>query len=491
MNVVEDVGPLSRRGTQLDWDVVRLLLVEDDRDVRKGIRRMLARAPDVEVHEAPTARAALEMVQGESFDLLLVDIRLSDKPDDRSGLELLHELRRMGRMPPSVIVTSSSAIADIREAMRLGARDYVLKDELCEEMFLPIVDSFRERLALSGEVQRLRQRVDESWGPAALLGSSAAMDRVRRTIQRVADADAPVLIRGETGTGKEMVAHAIHQASHRRNEPFVAVNCAAIPATLLESTLFGHDRGAFTGADRRRRGRLEVAGQGTVLLDEIADMPLELQSKLLRVLEEQRFLPIGAEREVPLRARIVAATNADLDAHMAKGAFRRDLFYRLNVVSVDLPPLRDRGDDVVELLAAFTESLPRRLEWAPEAVHALEKRRWDGNVRELRNVVERLSLLAEDDTIDARALGDLVPERAGNGGAARTSLDPLVDSLLATPDDGTPKVEALERALYSRALERTDGNKTAAARLLGLHRKSFERRVARLASPDDDGEDDD
>ena len=240
-------------------------------------------------------------------------------------------------------------------------------------------------------------------------------------IRRVADANATVLIRGETGTGKELVARALHEVSGRRNEPFVAVNCSALPGTLIESLIFGHERGAFTGAERRTRGQLELAGGGTMLLDEIAEMPIELQAKLLRVLEDRRFRPLGAEEERPLQARILASTHVDLQRRIAEGRFREDLYYRLNVVTLHVPPLAERGEDIPELVASFSADLPRKLRFTESAMTWLERRPWPGNVRELRNVVERVSLLSETDTIDVPTLEELAnPPGAGN---ARLEID--------------------------------------------------------------------
>jgi len=465
---------------------VKILIVDDQPGIRATIRRILRRIPDAEILEAADLESALRQAL-EGVDLMLVDIRLSDDPRDRGGMELIRELRRQGRNIPTVMVTGSSSTDDLRDAMRLGAHDYILKDELCEELVLPVVRSFRERFALTGEVQQLRGRVDADWGVAALIGASPAMTRVRKEASLVAASDAHVLILGETGSGKEMVARAIHQASPRRNEPFVAVNCTAIPATLLESLLFGHERGAFTGADRRRRGRMAAAEGGTLLLDEIGDLPLEVQAKLLRVLEEQRFLPVGAEEEMPLRARVIAATNADLAARIREGTFRSDLFYRLDVVAIRVPSLAERGvEDFEELLLHFASHLPRPLRFTKRAVDALAQRAWPGNVRELKNVVRRLSIMSEHEQID---LADLAPS-AFPLPLASAAIDTLVDQVLASADDGGSRYRAVERAMLRRALDLSNGNKSAAARLLGLERKALTRRWARLDAADG-GEDDD
>lgn len=469
---------------------VKILIVDDHREVRASLRRLLRRVPGLEFAEADSVKSAMAAVE-DAVDLILLDIRLSDDPRDRSGLDVLRELRKLGRNVPAVIVSASSAMDDIREAMRLGARDYVLKDELCEELIAPIVEGFRERQSLSGEVQRLRARVDSDWGLDAIIGSSGTMQRVRSSVTKVAEADAPVLILGETGTGKEMVARAIHQLSPRREKPFVAVNCSAIPATLLESLLFGHERGAFTGADKRRSGRMAAAEDGTLLLDEVADLPLEVQGKLLRVLEEKRFLPVGADEEIPLHARILAATNADLHKRVQNGQFRSDLFFRLDVVTIQLPSLSERGGDLVELLMAFTEGLPRQLKFTDRAIEWLSKRPWPGNVRELRNVVRRLSIMSPTDKIDLPTLVELVPTASGMP-ETRSPVDALVDSVLAMPDSGASKYRETERALLRRALDIENGNKAGAARLLGVPRKVLLRRWARLIeNADDDAEDSD
>jgi DNA-binding NtrC family response regulator len=341
-------------------------------------------------------------------------------------------------------------------------------------MLLPIVEGQRERLQLKGEVIRLRERVDKTWGARAIIGSSPGMERVRRLVERVAESSSTVLIRGETGTGKEMVARALHEMSSRRSEPFIAVNCSALPGTLIESLIFGHERGAFTGAERRQRGQLELAGGGTILLDEIAEMPTELQAKLLRVLEDRRFRPLGAEQEIPLRARVLAATHVDLDQRKEMGSFRQDLFYRLNVVTVFLPSLAERGDDLIELLQAFCAELPRKLHFTDEAIAWLMRRQWPGNVRELRNVVERLALLADSDLIDVPVLEELAAERPVPDAAAE--IDRMARAILALPERLGSKLRVIERAVLHHAIESCGGNKAAAARLIGVDRKVLERR---------------
>ncbi len=461
---------------------MRFLLLDDQRSARVVLKRLLEDRPDVEVIEAANADAARLCVETQEIDAMLLDIRLSDSPADRGGLDFLRWVRGTGRTMPAVMVTGATELAEIREAMRQGAQDYVLKDELCAEMILPIVDGIRERFALRDEVQRLREQVERRQGLPAIVGASPAMERVRKLVRRVADADAPILVRGATGSGKELVARAIHYAGRRASEPLLAVNCSALPGTLIESLVFGHQRGAFTGADRRVRGQLELAGAGTLLLDEIAEMPIELQAKLLRVLEERKFRPLGAEEEITLDARIIAATHVDLEQRITDGTFREDLYFRLNVVTIDVPPLSERDEDIPHLVQAFASEQARPLRFTNEAVVWLRGRHWAGNVRELRNAIERLSLLAESDVIDVPTLEELVGSDAV---LVERELKRLARTLLTLTTREPSKLEAIQRAAVEQALTTAGGNKSAAARLLGIHRKMLERMVKADAAASD------
>lgn len=466
---------------------MRILILDDQRSARRVLKHILSSMPKVEVVEASTVEEARDKFESTLPDALLLDIRLSDDPTDRGGLEFLKWVRDSGKATPAVMITASTELAEVREAMRRGATDYVLKDELCPEMLLPIIEGIREKLQLKGEIKRLREHIDKDYGVNALLGSSASMERVRRLVTRLADADAPVLIRGETGSGKEMVARAIHHSGKRSSEPFVAVNCSALPGNLIESLVFGHQRGAFTGAVQRMKGQLELAANGTLLLDEIAEMPIELQAKLLRVLEERKFRPLGSEEELPLRARVLAATHVDLERRISEGTFREDLFYRLNVVAIEVPSLAQREDDVLELLHAFASNLPRRLRFSDEAVEWIRRRRWPGNVRELRNAVERLGLLAESDFIEVSALEELIGD---NASYATREVDKMAKLILALPSKFGSKLDLIERAVLHHAIEMCSGNKSAAARLIGVHRKSLDRRLDRLSEPEIEEPDD-
>jgi DNA-binding NtrC family response regulator len=454
---------------------VKVLLVDDDPNVRRAVRRLLG-AIDLEITEASSVKNALSILETSTPDLMLLDLFMGEQ----TGLDLLRDLKGQGRLIPTVMVTSSREVDDLREAMRLGASDYVFKDELSSELLLPIVEGYRERLRLGREVVRLRTQIDRSFGVRALVGRSAAMERVRKLVGRLADAETPVLVRGETGTGKELVSRALHQQSKRRDEPFVALNCSTMPSQLIESLLFGHERGAFTGADRRVRGHFELAGEGTLLLDEIAELPFELQAKLLRVVEERKFRPLGSDREVPLKARLVAATHVDIEARITEKQFREDLYYRLNVVTIDIPRLADRLEDLPELIGTFVERAPRPLRFTDGAMRWLSKREWSGNIRELRNVVERLALLADEDLIDEATLEDLVPNRRNQ--SVGDGLSRFAAEILALPSEQRSKLDLAEAALVRSALEKSGGNVSAAARLLGVPRGALRRRIEPTSS---------
>ena len=364
----------------------------------------------------------------------------------------------------------------MREAMRSGAQDYVLKDELCPEMLLPVVEGFRGRQA-SRARSCVRSRA-HSRGLGALVGSSRAIDECDASF-----GESPTRTRPCSSAARPARARSSSRARSTRRaagatSPFVAVNCSALPGTLIESLIFGHERGAFTGAERRTRGQLELAGTGTILLDEIAEMPIELQAKLLRVLEDRRFRPLGAEQERPLHARVLASTHVDLERRIGEGRFRDDLYYRLNVVSIHVPALAEREEDIPELVSSFAAELPRRLCFSDGALTWLKHRPWPGNVRELRNVIERIALLAESEIVDVAMLDELACARhSGHSGA---ELDRMARTLLALPPRLGSKLDVIEHAVIKHAIESCGGNKSAAARLVGLDRKALDRRWERL-----------
>jgi two-component system NtrC family response regulator len=441
-------------------EAARVLLVEDESAQRRLIAEILGRE-GYSVQEAGTVEEALAALDAEVPDLVLCDWRI---PGGDGG-ELLDEVRRRVLGCAFVVMTAYGSIAHAVEAIRRGADDYLGKPFEREALVLAVRRVLRTR-SLERENRALRDAIRRSDGFGELLGRSEPMQRLYRTIEKVGATDATVLVVGESGTGKELVARTLHRASRRSGRPFVAVNCAAIPETLIESELFGHEKGSFTGAHRRREGRFEEADGGTLFLDEIASMPLPLQATLLRVLQERCFTRVGGSGVVANDVRVIAASNRDLPALLARGEFREDLYYRLNVVPIELPPLRDRLEDVPLLAAAFLEQASARhgievRPLPPAVLRALMEHGWPGNVRELANAVERLVLLAEDGRV---ALDDLPPEvrRAGSGEASQFRL----------PAEGVAW-EILEADLLRQALERSRGNRAAAARLLGLGYKAF------------------
>jgi two-component system NtrC family response regulator len=437
----------------------RLLLVEDDVDQRRLVAGLL-RAEGYVVAETGDTPAALAELVRAPVDLVLSDWRLGSG----DGMELLAQVRAGHPGTGFVMATAYGSIAHAVEAVRAGADDYLPKPFERGSLLLAVQRTLRAR-ELERENRRLAEEVAERDRLVDLVGRSAAMQAVFRRVEKLAGTEATVLLTGESGTGKELAARALHRLSRRARGPFVALNCAAIPETLAEAEFFGAERGAYTGADRTRIGKLEAAHEGTLFLDEIGELPLPLQPKLLRALQERRFTRVGATVELPSDARVIAATNRDLGAEVAAGRFREDLYYRLNVVAVEMPPLRARREDVTLLLEHLRERFDRRhgsrtAPFPPAVLRALVEHTWPGNVRELANVVERLVLLAED----GRArVEDLPPEVTGRGrGGHRFTLPP-----------GGLSFEQLERDLLAQALELAAGNRARAARLLDLPYKAF------------------
>ncbi|XXF79273.1 sigma-54 dependent transcriptional regulator [Myxococcaceae bacterium GXIMD 01537] len=441
----------------------RILLVDDDPGVLKALRGLLSDEGFTPVEARSTAEAQrLLDASEEAPALLLLDLRMPGE----TGLAWLARLPRP--LPAPVVVLSGEASpAEAVEALKLGATDFVEKPPSAERL----LTALRNALALS-ELREERQRlVEELSRPGHLVGESPAMDALRRLIARVASSDTPILVTGETGTGKERVARALHLASGRKGR-LVAVNCAAIPATLLESELFGHERGAFSGASARRPGRIEQAHGGTLLLDELGDMPLELQAKLLRVLETKEVERLGGTAPTPVDVRFVAATHQDLARAVSEGRFRQDLFFRLDVVRLRVPPLRERPEDLLPLARAFAAEFAGPhvpLTLAPGAEAALRAYRWPGNVRELRNTLERLNLLRGDGPLT------LSPESVGGPSAP----GPARPRPALGERSYREHVEDFERQLVRAALEE-GGSIAGAARLLQVDRGNLYRRIKAL-----------
>ncbi|HMY57009.1 MAG TPA: sigma-54 dependent transcriptional regulator [Pseudomonadota bacterium] len=457
--------------------LARILILDDQRAARRVLRQMLEGLDEAEFAEAGTVEQALSLCREQRFDAYLVDIHLSENRLERGGIEFIKQVRNI-QAAPSVVVTASVEMQDLREAMKAGAVDYVLKDQLSPELILPILREIFEKRDLRERVQQLGQRLDQSFGLGAIVGTSAKIEHVRALVRRLADADATVLLRGESGTGKELVAQALHQCGKRASYPLVTVNCAAIAPALIESELFGHERGAFTTALSRRIGVLEEAGAGTVFLDEIAELTPDLQAKLLRVLEARRFTRVGGNEAISFRARVIAATHQDLEQRIREGKLRADLYYRLNVVTIDVPSLADRREDISVLCNHFVSQFGRPLRFTKEALSSLEQRPWPGNVRELRNAVERLALLCESDVVTETALLKVVPLRSSLP-VDSDEVERLARQFLARDMAGENKLDFMERTMVRIAMEVAGHNQSRAARILGLERKALERRFKR------------
>jgi len=435
--------------------MARLLLIDDDVSLREVMTVILQEAGH-EVITAGGGQEGLELVASKAPDLVLTDMRMP-------GLDGMGVLRGLsgpgGPVVPVVVLTAYGTVEQAVAAMREGAYSYLLKPFERDELLLVIAQALRER-ELREENRRLHAALAERpAGTMPFLYASAAMEELAQRVRQVAPSDASVLIVGESGSGKELVAQAIHDHSPRRGKPLVAVDCASLPENLVEAELFGHERGAFTGADRSRRGRFRAATGGTLLLDEIGELSPAVQPRLLRVLETRRVTPVGAEKSIAVDIRVIGATNRELAAEVAAGRFREDLYYRLAVVTLHVPPLRERPEDVPLLWAHFTRlHAGTELPSAPALLRALAARSWPGNVRELKNLNQRLVLLRRGDELDVSDL----ETAAGREGPSGDWPGPLPAGGISLPE--------LEKELVRQALRRSDGNKTRAAGLLGIPR---------------------
>lgn len=430
---------------------IRLLLVEDDATLRRVLARELATA-GFAVEALPAAEGAAEALRREQPPVALIDLRLPGK----SGLELLRELRELDPNLQAVMLTGHGGVPEAVEAMRLGAYDFLTKPTRLE-VLEQVLRRAAEKAALLGENQRLRRVAAGRDDPFEILGDSPPVAALRELVARLAPADAAVLIQGENGCGKELVARNLHRLSPRAEQPFVVLNCGALPGQLVESELFGHERGAFTGADRRRLGLFEAADRGTLLLDEIAELPLPVQPALLRVLQFGEVRPVGQTRSRTVDVWVLAATHRDLGEEVRAGRFREDLFYRLAALVVRVPPLRERGEDVAQLARAFLARAAaragRRLVLSAAAERRLVAHPWPGNVRELENAMLRLSLLAAGEEVGTDEL-----ERV----ALASGLPP------ASVELPSLRLDELEHQAVATALARCGGDKRAAAAALGI-----------------------
>jgi two-component system, NtrC family, response regulator AtoC len=456
----------------------RVLVVDDDRRMRRTLQILIERMGHESV-AAPDAREARDQLGAARFDLVLTDLKLPET----SGIGLLEEIRTDHPKLPVILITAYGTIQTAIEAMRKGASDYVLKPFDNDNLEL-VIRKTLELERFRSENVFLREQVGESWVAEDVFLELPGMRGVAELIGKVAASNSPVLITGETGTGKELAARCVHGLSPRHEELFVPLNCAALPGELLEAELFGHARGAFTGADRDRQGKFEVAHGGTLFLDEIGDMPLSLQAKLLRVLEDAAVEPLGTNKRVHVDVRVISATNHDLEAAIAEKRFRSDLLYRLNTFEVHLAPLRERTDDVDVLAPLFLDHFAREIGKRPmrlsdDALALLRAHDWPGNVRELRNLMERAAVLSAEGVVTERFFRSMIqpprPPKAA-AGEGRGTRDEGRGDEAGEPEGDLPlgeAVEHFERRAILRALDETHDNKAEAARRLGISERNL------------------
>jgi len=446
--------------------MVATVLIVDDEDATRDLCREVVEEAGLRTRTASTTEKALEMLEQMPVDIVITDLRVPQL----GGLELLKRVRETYPQTAVMVLTQYGTIESAVEATRMGAADYVTKPFHVPELRAKL-DKVVRSLEMDQENRVLREQLRTRPGFGGLIGVSQKMQRVYRMIEKVSQHSYPVLILGESGTGKELVAKSIHYMGSRRNKPFVPVDCSALVPTLIESELFGYVKGAFTGAAHSKVGLMEAAGDGTLFLDEIGDLPIDLQAKLLRALQEREIRPVGSTERVPISTRVIAATHRDLEAAVRQGSFRQDLFFRLNVVQVKLPPLRERKSDIPLLVNAFLEKFsdengPVRT-ISEEAMARLMAYDWPGNVRELENAVERAIALGSGPILH---VGDL-PSNLQYGTGERL---PQNDEILP--------LEELERRAILRALRESGGDKLAAARLLGIGKTTLYRKLKQYAS---------
>jgi DNA-binding NtrC family response regulator len=477
----------------------RLLIVDDERGIVIALKGLFSKE-GYEVEPAESGEEALEKVKAAPFHVIITDLSMKGM----SGLDLLREVRHIDAECAVLMITAYGSQRIAVEAMKAGAEDYLPKPFDNDELRIKVRKVMEKQLLKRAHQQLSEQAAREAGRFADMVGGSLAMVRVYETIEKVAQTDATVLVRGESGTGKELVAKAIHFRSPRANGPFVAVNCAAFSRELVESELFGHEKGSFTGAIARREGKFETAEGGTLFLDEIGDMNLETQAKLLRVIQEKRFERIGGNQSLSANVRIIAATNQDLEAMVTEGRFREDLYYRIKVVEIRVPPLRERREDIPRLVQHFlkeacerfgTAQKPINKQLTPEAMRACVENPWRGNVRSLRSAIEQAVILSSGDEITpAELLGGAIPEAAmkTDSGAVASSMTDSHNNSHQLGENGNGGnglrfreakekfVTEWERDYFVRALRSTNGNISRAAEKVGMYRQSFQQKMREL-----------
>jgi two-component system nitrogen regulation response regulator NtrX len=456
-----------------------VLIVDDEPNIRRMVGALLA-SEGYEVRDAAEGAEGLARIAESCPDVVLLDLMI---PGELDGLATLARLRESVPDVPVIMMSGKAGLSDAVKATKLGAFNFLEKPLSPEGVLLALASALELR-----RVRREARALREDLGLAGeMIGASPAMGRVREMIGRVAPTDARVMVTGESGTGKELVASAIHFGSPRRDRPFVRVNCAAIPRDLVESEMFGHEKGAFTGATDRRIGRFELAHTGTLFLDEVGDLGAEAQAKLLRAIEAREIERVGGSKPIRVDVRIVSATNRDLTRAVADGSFRDDLLFRLNVIPIPIPPLRERPDDIPSLVAHFSALHRARTgrrppQWSTGALSLLAQYRWPGNVRELANIVERLAILHAGADVDESDVRAVLPMGGGGGSAARRAEAPLPDPSLLD-ESLTDTLDGHERTLIVRALSAAGGNVAEASRRLKTDRANLYRRMRRLGIP--------
>ncbi|MGB7575430.1 MAG: sigma-54 dependent transcriptional regulator [Thermodesulfobacteriota bacterium] len=463
-----------------------ILIVDDDKSIRYSLKRMME--GKYSILTAQNGEEALERVKESFPDLILMDIKMPG----RSGIDVLREIKLIDPKSPVIIMTAYGTTETAIEAMKYGAFDYILKPFPIPQMKGLVEKALSLRTMMKQEVIYAPPEGEETDEGERIIGSSPKMQEIYKIVGQIAPSDVTVLLRGESGTGKELFARAIYQHSSRSNLPFLPVNCAAIPDTLLESELFGHEKGSFTGATSRRIGKLEQCQGGTIFLDEIGDMSLSTQAKLLRVLQEKNFERLGGTETIKVDIRLIVATNKDLEEAIGNGKFREDLYYRLNVVSIMIPPLKERKEDIPGLVSYFLKKFNRELKKAivgitPSAMAKIASYGWPGNVRQLENVLKRAMVLCQGEWIleDQLLFEKGWERREAQEESSKKNVEDLLDALFedfstasVTPQD-LDMISSLERGLILRALQKTRGNQLKAAALLGINRSTLRGKMER------------
>lgn len=442
------------------------ILIIDDEEAQRNVLSGYLQKKGFKVYSASSGNEGVDVVKNNLIDIVLSDYKMPDK----TGLEVLEEVKRLNPEISFVILTAYGTVENAVQAMRLGAYDYISKPVDLDELDL-LIERIIETKNLKSEIKILRSQLQEKFKIDSIISNSPKMDEVLSMASRSAESKATILITGESGTGKEVLAKAIHFASSRKDKPFIAVNIPALPETLMESELFGHEKGAFTGAERLKKGRFELADKGTIFLDEIGDVNLNMQVKLLRVLQEQKIERLGSTESINIDVRIITATHQNLEAKVKDGSFREDLFYRLNIVTINIPPLRERREDILPMIEHFisyyaNENDKDKIEISKEAADLLMKYSYPGNVRELENIIERAVVLCRDKIITLNDIPDSIK------GFKKESL--INDSAAGTLNE---QVEALEKKLIYDALSQSVGNQTVAAKLLGLTERNIRYKI--------------